>query len=474
MSGLFHTLNIGAQSLYATRQGVDTAGHNIANAQVEGYSRQRVNLTQRDPLETMGILIGNGAYVESITRSHDDFVEKQLNLAHQESGRSATRAEAMKSIEEVFSPDLSASISDEATKFFNSLQNLSNFPADATVRTALVEAGHDVAAAFRRVDSSLNANRQGLNQKIYDIAHKVTDSAREIANLNVKIQISEGGIGEVANDLRDQRDKLVRELSQQIEIKYYEDGHGMLSIRGPSQVTLVDGGHSCSVNLESNSENSGLFDVSIMDWEGHSNRNVTNKMDGGAMEALLQVRDVDAVKLIEKNNHMAATLIAEVNDVHQQGFGLGAFSEHQGRNFFEPADDFDSTAASFAVADVIVQSNDAISAASTANAPGDNVNLNLLIKLKDKRMFSDENVTFNGYYSNLTGALGLDVVRAEHVKSANDLLVSNINQKRESVSGVSLDEEAANMMKWQANFTASSKVITTIDEMLDTVLQLKR
>jgi len=474
MAGLFHTLNIGAQSLYATRQGVDTAGHNIANAQVEGYSRQRVNLTQRDPLESMGILIGNGAYVESITRSHDNFIENQLNQAHQEAGHSATRAEAMKSIEEVFSPDLSASISDEATKFFNSLQNLSNFPADATVRTALVEAGHDVAAAFRRVDTSLNANRQGINQKIYDIAHQVTDSARDIANLNVKIQISEGGIGEVANDLRDQRDKLVRELSQQIEIKYYEDEHGMLSIRGPNQVTLVDGGHSSSVNLERNSQNGGFYDVNIVDWEGHSNRNVTHKMDGGAMEALLQVRDVDAVKLIEKNNTMATTLISEVNDVHQQGFGLGNFAEHQGRDFFEPIADFDSAAANFAVADVIVESSDAISAASTANAPGDNVNLNMLIRLKDKRMFSDENVTFNGYYSNLTGALGLDVVRAEHVKSANDLLVANINQKRESISGVSLDEEAANMMKWQANFTASSKVITTIDEMLDTVLQLKR
>ena len=474
MAGLFHTLNVGSESLYATRQGVDTAGHNIANAQVEGYSRQRVNLTQRDPLETMGILIGNGAHVESITRSHDNFIENQLNKAHQESGRASARAESMKSIEEIFSPDLNASISDEATKFFNSLQNLSNFPADATVRTAVVEAGRDIAAAFRRVDSDLKANRQGLNEKIYDLAHKVTDGAREIANLNVKIQVSEAGIGEVANDLRDQRDKLVRELSQQIEIKYYEDEHGMLSVRGPNQVTLVDGGHSCSVNLERNNENDGLYDVSIMDWEGHTNRNVTKKMDGGAMEALLQVRDSDAVNLIDKNNTMAATLIGEVNRVHQQGYGLGDFSESKGRDFFKPVESFDGAAANFAVDDAIAESNDAIGAASSVNAPGDNVNLNQIIQLKDKRMFVDDNVTLTGYYSNLTGGLGLDVVRSEHMRAANAVLVSNLNQKRESVSGVSLDEEAANMMKWQANFTASSKVITTIDEMLDTVLQLKR
>src|SRR5436305_2066128 len=108
--GLFHTLNMGAEALFTTRQGVDTAGHNIANAQTEGYSRQRVNVKQRDPLQTHGVLIGNGVYVGSISRAHDEFVEKQLNRMHQDAGRAAARSDALKQIEQIYSPELNSSV----------------------------------------------------------------------------------------------------------------------------------------------------------------------------------------------------------------------------------------------------------------------------------------------------------------------------------------------------------------------------
>jgi flagellar hook-associated protein 1 FlgK len=472
--GLFHTLNIGSEALFATRQGVDTAGHNIANAQVEGYSRQRVNIRQRDPLETHGVLIGNGVYVGSITRSHDKFIENQLNRAHQEAGRATARADAMQQLQGVFSPELNASVSDEVTKFFGSLQTLANFPADYTVRTSVVEAARDVASSFRRVDNDLKTNRAALNERIGQICEETSDDLQEIANLNVKIQVSEAGEGQQANDLRDQRDRLVRKVSQQVEIKYYDDQHGMVSIRGPNQVTLVDGGHAAKLGVSRSAENEGLYGITITDWEQHSSRDVTRKMDGGALEALIAVRDKDIPDLIAKNNEMAFTLANEVNAVHSQGFGIKEFAEQAGRNFFAKPRDLEHAASEIEVEDAIMSSNNAIAAASSPEAPGDNVNLNALIKLKDAKLFHDDKVDFNEFYANYTGALGLDTVRAGHIQEANDAIVTDLNQRRESVAGVSLDEEATNMMKWQANFTASSKVITTVDEMLNTVLELKR
>ena len=128
--GLFHTLNIGEQSLYNTRQGVDTASHNIANANTVGYSRQRVNLRSRDPVLLRGVLAGSGAYITNITRSHDNFVEKQINRAQQLSGESNARFEALKSIENIFSPELASGVSDEISNFFNSVQGLSLAPDD--------------------------------------------------------------------------------------------------------------------------------------------------------------------------------------------------------------------------------------------------------------------------------------------------------------------------------------------------------
>ncbi len=474
MPSLFHTLNVGAEALYATRQGVDTAGHNVANAQVAGYSRQRVNITQRDPLQSHNLLIGNGVYVQDISRSHDKFIENQLNKAHQDAGRATARSESLKQLEGVFSPELNANVSDETTKFFNSLQNLSNFPADYTVRTAVVESGKDLAASYQRIDTELKANRAGLNERIGELTAKVTDSLQEIANLNVKIQTSEAGSSQSANDLRDQRDRLVRDVSQQIEVRYYEDQHGMLCLHGPNETTLVEGAHSAKVDVVRNADNDGLYNVTVTDWEHHRVRDVTQKMDGGALEAYVTMRDKDVPNLIDKNDQMAYTMATEFNDLHRQGFGLKEYAEKTGRDFFREPLAVKGAASSFGLDDAIMESNDAISAASSPMAPGDNVNMNRLVNLKEAKVFPDQKINFNEFYANYTGALGLDVVRADHVREGSDLIVQDLNQRREAVSGVSLDEEATSIMKWQANFTATSKVITTIDEMLDTVLSLKR
>jgi flagellar hook-associated protein 1 FlgK len=228
------------------------------------------------------------------------------------------------------------------------------------------------------------------------------------------------------------------------------------------------------VGVVRNADNDNHFDVTVTDWEGHTTRNVTRKMDGGALDALVTMRDSDVPGLIEKNNQMAYQLANSVNAVHRAGYGLGEYAEKQGRNFFAAPRDLAHAASELQIDDAIAESNDAIAAASSPMAPGDNVNLNQLIKMKDAKVFADDNVNFNEFYANYTGALGLNVVRADHVREANDIMVQDLTARRDAVSGVSLDEEAANMMKWQANLTASSKVITTIDEMLDTVLSLKR
>lgn len=472
--GLFHTLNVGAEALFTTRQGVDTAGHNIASAQVEGYSRQRINIKGRDPSPSHGILIGNGVYVGNISRAHDAFLDRQATLIQQELGRSTARAETLGNIEQIFSPELNGSVSDEVTKFFGSLENLANFPADYTVRTSVVEAGKDLATAFRRVDSELKNSRAAINDHITKLCGEISDDLKQIAEMNTKIRVLEVGEGQEANDLRDTRERLLKKVSSQIEVHYYEDQNGMLCLRGPNEVTLVDGGHSSVVDVVRDKDNNGLNAVTISDWEGHVTRDVTQKIKGGALDALVELRDRDVPELLDRNNEMALAFAEQFNAVHRQGFGIGEFAEHNGRNFFAISTNPANAAAEIDLDDMIMQSSTAIAAASTPMAPGDNVNMNLLLKLKDAKVFADEGVNFGEYYANYTGALGLDVKRAEHIREATDIMAQDLNKRRDAVAGVSLDEEATSMMKWQANFTASSKVITTVDEMLDTVLSLKR
>jgi flagellar hook-associated protein 1 FlgK len=473
-SGLFHTLNIGEQSLYTTRQGVDTASHNIANANVEGYSRQRINVRARDPQWTHGVVIGSGAYIKDITRSHNQFVEKQINRAQQISGEATGRFEALKTLEPIFSPELSAGVSDEITNFFNSVQDLSLSPDDIAVRTSVRENAKNVASAFRRVDGEIQQRRVDLNDIVVQECSEINGRLQGISKLNLQIQEIEVTPGAFANDLRDQRDLFLRELTEKVNINYYEDEFGNFCVRGPEDIVLVDRGYISEFNVTANDKNDGFADILVTDTEGGHKRNVTRKLEGGRLKGLVDVRDNICTDLTRKNNEMASKFTTRFNEIHSKGFGIKDFEESTGRNFFKPVENLASAARDMDISDEVTESIEAISVAGTPLAGGDNIIANELLSLKSEKMLDSGRTDLIEYYANYVGNLGIEINRTSHMKEANDLVVNDLHSQRESIAGVSLDEEAVSLMKWQSNFTASSKVITTVDEMLDTVLNLKR
>jgi flagellar hook-associated protein 1 FlgK len=473
-SGLFHTLNIGEQSLYNTRQGVDTASHNISNANTVGYSRQRVNLKTRDPQLLGGVLAGSGSYIENITRTHNKFVERQLNRAQQIGGEANGRLEALKSLESVFSPELASAVPDEITNFFNSLQELSVTPSDESIRAAVRESAKNVTLAFKRVDGDIKQSRVDLNSMIVQECTEINSRLNGIRQLNVQIQDAESTPGAVANDLRDQRDLLLRELTEKIQINYYEDDAGNFCLRGPDDTLLVDKTSVSELSVMSNDSNEGFVDVVVRDPSSGYSRNITRKMEGGRIKGLIEVRDNVCSGLLGKNNEMAASFVGRVNDVHAKGYGVSDYEEISGRAFFKPVSDVRAAAAEMEISDEILSDINAISAAATPLAVGDNIIANELLSLKNERFLDDGKSSLVEFYANYVGGLGTEINRSEHNKDANDIVVADLQAQRDAASGVSLDEEAINLMKWQSNFTASSKVITTVDEMLETVLSLKR
>jgi flagellar hook-associated protein 1 FlgK len=294
-----------------------------------------------------------------------------------------------------------------------------------------------------------------------------------VGKLNIKIRELENVALGTANDLRDQRDLTVRELSKRMDLHYYEDKNGMIVIRGPGDRLLVEGANAGSFQVVKNNE-SGLYEVVASDFEGQYIREIGTKTVGGSLHGMLDVRDRVISGLIDRNNELADTFVTEVNAIHRDGYGIGAFAMAKGRDFFDPVVDRDRAAIDMSISTAILNNTDAIGAASTINTPGDNVVVNALAALKDKKVLDHGEATFVDFYANMAGELGMEAVRANHIAEADKILVGDIESRREMVSGVSLDEEAANMIKWQTAFTASSKVITTVDEMLETVLSLKR
>ncbi|NDE15206.1 flagellar hook-associated protein FlgK, partial [bacterium] len=279
--------------------------------------------------------------------------------------------------------------------------------------------------------------------------------------------------GSHANDLRDERDGLLRDMSRKLDIHYYEDQHGMVCVRGPGDSMLVDGVMATHLYVEPNKDKGGLFDVMIEGAEGGMDVNLSSQVSSGEIAAMMDVRDKVITGLSAKNNQLAMTVATSINDVHREGFGTSSFKDVAGRNLFKIGGDPNRPAASLTLDDAVEASTDAISFASTPMASGDNVVGNRILALKDQKLL-DGRTSFHQFYSDMVGGFGTEVVRAGHVQEAEEVMVKDLQNRREAVSGVSLDEEATSLMRWQANFAASSKLITTVDEMLDTVLAMKR
>jgi flagellar hook-associated protein 1 FlgK len=261
-------------------------------------------------------------------------------------------------------------------------------------------------------------------------------------------------------------------------VSYYADPRGSLTLRGPGDVLLVEGQAASQFLLQKNGADEGMYDILIAKGEGVP-ENITQKIleasqGGGTLKGLLSVRDGVTKRLIQENNSMASGFIQRFNEVHGQGFGLGDFNKIPHIKFFEPVQDPKSAAQNMKVSDAIVNATDAICASSTRETQGDNVNLNRLLELKNERFLSDGRSHLTEYYANYVGVLGVEAQKSRDLLSADQILHTEISGKKDSISGVSLDEEATNLIRWQTAFTASSKVITTVDEMLETVLSLKR
>ncbi|MDD9950736.1 MAG: flagellar hook-associated protein FlgK [Zetaproteobacteria bacterium] len=471
---MYHILNIGSESLFANRQGIDTTAHNIANAQTEGYSRQRVEITQRKPLDRHGIIIGNGVYVGNIQRSHNRLLEKQLNMAQTDKGDSETRLETLQKIGSIFSPEIDRNISAALQKFFSAWQDLSKYPEEVTVRTQLKEQAENLADTFQSVDSDLKEQRHAINEEIHQTVDKITNRVQSIAHLNKQIREMEVGVSNESNDLRDQRDRNLRELSEMIDIHYYVDKDGMTTVHGPGGTLLVERGHGATLEVTKNPQNHGLYDIQVLGFEKRSMREVTHHISGGKLNALLRVRDQSLAGVLSKVNHMADTLITQMNQIHRQGYGIGDYRGLNQVDFFKPLAPELDAAQNIQLSDAIVGSTDAIAAGSVPHSVGDNVIANQVIRLQEDRLFYDGKATLDQYYGDMVGNLGLETVRIGQLKEADAIIYADLQAKRESVSGVSLDEEASNLIRWQTAFTASSKVITTVDEMFETVLGLKR
>lgn len=476
MSKINSMLDVGKRSMMNSQTALQTVGHNIANKSTEGYSRQRVEVQTNEPVSSGRLRIGTGAKSASVTRVNNEYLEKQIGKEQSNLGYLGGKADAMMRVEQVYNEQSNKGLNQFISDFFNAFRELGNNPESVATRTLVRETADFVTKDFKRINSQLGEIRKDIDQQILTNVEEVNAYSDEIARLNEKIQMVEmNGAGAPANDERDRRDLLIKKLGEKVNIRWAEGEDGMVTISAGNSALLVTGYDAKRLVVQGTPANErkgeGNFDVFYLPSQSAQPLKVTEQFKGGSLGGLLSVRDEVITELLDKMDKMAFTLAASVNEAHKLGFD--GYNK-TGGEFFESPLAVKGSAENIRLARNVLEDANRISVAAQPNAPGDNRIANIIAQLQQTKMMNDGQSTFDDFYNGVVGQVGVVTRRTNTAHESQGDIVKQLIHIRESISGVSLDEETTKMIEFQKSFDASARLIRTADEMFDTVLNLKR
>lgn len=464
MSGLNGLFGIGSSALATFQRALAVTGQNIANVNTPGYSRQDVVLSETRPENGRPGQIGTGVEASEVRRSVDSFVEQQLLDSNERLGQFGASQQALSQIEPVFADSNDQGIAAGLNEFFKAWQDVATNPADLTARTVLLAKADGTAKLINQAAAQLSAQRTSLDGQIQGAINDVNGLATKIADLNGQIKLVEVG-GQHANDLRDQRGRFLKDLSNLVDISSLEDSTGQVTVSVGLGQVLVTQQTAFELAGVADSSNGGLLDVHYDNGTG-TTTDLTSVINGGRLKGLIEARDTTAAGLQTSLNTLTLQLVSQVNTQHRLGYGLDGSTT---QDFFTASG---TTAATISVA---VTDRQKIAASSTAaGVPGNNVNALALANLQTASVAGLGNTTFQSYYSAMAGSFGATLQGATRDLQGQEIFHDQLQAHRAEVSGVSMDEELINLLKYQRAFEAASKLITTSDEMLQTILTLKR
>ena len=456
MAGLMQSIEIGRRALLTHQAALQTIGHNIANVNTPGYTRQRVNISSTSPEDSRFGKIGSGVTVADIRHIRDLFLGEQFRQESKNLGQWTYKEKIMIQIESVFSEPGDNGLSSLLNRFWDAWGDLSTNPNSVSNRVAILEEAKLLTNAFHQLSNQMTDLSKSIDKEIVNTTDEINTLTSAIARLNDKIKIQEAGGGQ-ANDLRDHRDKLIDDLAVIIDVNTIvrDDGTATVYI---GAMTIVDGPD--SLNIQTKQLNVGGTLRHDLFWE---NTNVQIRNLNGRLASMYEVRDEIIPKYRQRLDELASSMIEQVNQIHSAGYGLNG---SVGFNFFNSV---------FTDAANISVNNDLILdpakvAASASGEQGDNVVALNMQELRNVQVLDNNTRSLNDFYNGIVGELGIETNTAISFTNNFELLVHQIENARESVQGVSLDEEMTNMIRFQHAYDAAARVITAIDQALDTVI----
>ncbi len=456
MGGLFQGLEIGKRALLTHQLSMTVIGHNLANVNTPGYARQKAYTTSAMPIEMANYNIGNGVTTSRISNIRDLFLTQQYRRENRSMGEWNFKEKALSQIEAFFGEPNENGLGHSLDNFWGSWLALSDDPQSEAARSAVISNTRSLVNSLHSLDRQVNDQLTATNADIRSRVDQINQYTSQIANLN-RIIVSEELGGQRANDMRDQRDHLLDQLSSVVDLTTREEANGSLSVY-ISGLGVVEAADSFQLGTVVNSAGDNVKDDIV--WKGTKSR---IKITGGELKGLIDTRDEIIPKILDKLDQLAEALVTQVNSIHKNGFDLNGAA---GLNFFDP----NYTDAGNIRIVTGIESNPTLVAASQSGGEGDNSNALAIHDLRHSLTMSFGTTSISGFYNSMIGSIGVESHEAKVYKGNYEALIAQIDNSRQSVQGVSLDEEMAEMIKMQHAFNSAARIITFMDEALGTLI----
>lgn len=495
----FHTAQ---RALFVAQTGLNVVNHNISNASVEGYSKQRMNLSTENPITNLGVgtwntlQIGQGAKVDSITRLRDNFMDRQYRNEVATQGELDAGKNSLAQLEGIIGEPSFSGLADSLSGLFDSVADMRNNPESEAIRTAFVQNALDLTTVFKQQGQQLldahanlvgNANpgswgnsQVGLNIK------NINAGLESIAALNRQIGTVVAS-GASPNDLLDQRNLLLEKLSKITAIEVDDLNNEKVTVRIGGQ-EMVRGGElrNTLTQVASTAANASRVPARITTVNGGVD--ITDAIPSGALKGILDVAGnntniVSLYSAFESISNLYETIASEFNTAQSTGRDLtgtlhstGVYSEIFNTSaaytsgpklmFMDINPDLKNNPERIALA-----ADDPLVAGNFAGV-GDNRNAKIMEAIKNKSFAILNNSTPGVFHQSLVASTGTDSKSYQDRSISQDKLLFELEGRRQAVSGVNTDEEALDLLKFQRAFEASSRVIRTFDEIYQTILNM--
>lgn len=453
MSGLNTSLMIAVQSLMAQQGALDATSNNIANVNTPGYSRVIPIFEEAVQPQSGTDSVGNGVILAGFQSVRDQVLEFRIDQMTQQSSGAQAQLNSLQQIQTYFN-NTGNDIATEMSAFFSAVSELQTNPSNSSLRQAMLSAGQNLANAFHTTSNGITQAQVGLNQQITSDVSQINQLTQQISKLNVQLSQMKA-TGQDGGTVQDQMDQAISKLSQLTDVSVTQTESGLTLTTGGG-AALVSGGQSFPLQTSTAADGS----THVLDSTG---KDITTSIQNGDLGGALQLQQNILPGMLNQLDTLASQFATAFNTANQAGFDANG---NAGQAFFNVPATVSGAAANISMA----ITDPALIAASSDGAAGGGGNLGNLLGVQNGKLPLGSSPV--DAYSNLVFKVGNATATAQAEVTGTNATLVQLKDQRSAISGVSIDEESTNLIRYQQAYEAAARIISTIDQLNSVILNM--